>query len=84
MPERSPYMASAQLIIDKLILTANSVEIDIQNAQKCIEAIGVVGRDMGYLYATCCTATREPLYQRIFNNLMLVHVNSLAALGHSH
>ncbi len=75
-------MTSAQSMLD--ILTTNLVEIDIQNTHKCIETNGVVARDTSYQYATCCTATQESLYQRIFKNLMLVHENSLIVLDHPH
>ncbi len=84
MPERSPNMKEAQLSFDKLILVANKIESDKNNAYKCIEDIGALGGKIGYLNATCCTATREPMYQSIFKDLMAVHANMWSVLGHSH
>ena len=84
MPERSPNMKEAQFSLDKLILITKKIESDKHNAYKCIEDIGALGRNMGYLNATCCTATREPMYQSIFKELMTVHANMWRVLGHSH
>jgi len=84
MPERGPNMDKLNSSLDELISTTNTITVDVLNAQKCITAIGPIGSQVGFLYTTCCTATREPLYQRIFTNLMQVHSNSWAVLGHSH
>ncbi len=80
MPERSP----AENSIDELISMTNNIKTDKKNIHQCIERIGVIGSQMGFLYATCCTATREPLYQKIFKELMEVHVNMWSIQGDSH
>ncbi len=83
-PDRNPNMKEAQISITDIINTTREIYHHTQNAQKCIEGIGNFGSKIGYLYATCCTATREPLYQIIFKNLMTVHNNMSKILGHSH
>jgi len=83
-PERSPNMKEAQLLLDNIISVVKESYTSEQNAYKCIEHIGNMGNKIGFLYATCCTETREPMYQSIFTNLILVHGNMHRILGHSH
>ena len=83
-PERSPNMKEAQLLLDNIISVAKESYTNEQSAYKCIEYIGGLGSKIGFLYATCCTPTREPMYQSIFTNLILVHGNMYGVLGHSH
>ncbi len=84
MPERSPNIDAAKLSIDNLISCTNNAVNNKDNANKCIDEIGQLGSKVGFLYATCCTDTREPLYQSIFKDLSVVHVNMWAVLGHGH
>ena len=37
--------------------------------------LGPVGSKIGFLYALCCTPTRELLYQSIFKELTVVNGN---------
>jgi len=84
MPERSPNIKEAQLVFDDLILTTKKIQTDKSNIEICINTLGGLGSKIGYLYATCCTATREPMYQSIFKELMHVHANMWKGLGHAH
>ena len=84
MPERSPNMKEAQSLLDDVISAVKESCNNKQNVNKCIEGIGYFGSKIGFLYATCCTPTREPMYQSIFTNLMVAHGNMWSVLGHSH
>ncbi len=84
MPERSPHMKEAQSLLDGVISAIKESYNNKQNAHKCIEGIGFFGSKIGFLYATCCTPTREPMYQSIFANLGVAHRNIWGVLGHSH
>ncbi len=83
-PDRSPNMKEARLLLDNILSSTKESYKNEQSIHKCIEAIGSFGSKIGFLYATCCTSTREPMYQSIFTNLMLVHGNMYGVLGHSH
>ena len=74
MPERSPNMERIKLSLHDLIMTTSQIEQNTNNTHECIDSIGTLGSQIGFLYATCCTSTREPLYQSIFKELMLIHV----------
>ncbi len=84
MPERSSNMKEAQSSLNKVISAAKESYNNKQHAQKCIESIGDFGSKIGFLNATCCTPTRELMYQSIFKNLVVAHGNMWEVLGHSH
>ena len=75
LPERSPHMKEAQILIDNAVSSAKASRSDLQKAHKCIEDVGAIGSKIGFLYALCCTPTRELLYQSIFKELMAVSGN---------
>jgi len=79
MPERTPNLNKAQSLLDDIIT-------DVQNEKihDSFEKIGRFGKQLGFLYATCCTLIKEPMYQHIFRNMMSVHVKLWETLGHSH
>jgi len=79
MPERSPNLNKAQALLDDII-----TDVKNENIQDSFEKIGRFGKQLGFLYATCCTLIKEPLYQHIFKNMMSVHVKLWGTLGHSH
>lgn len=84
MQERSEIMKSIFTAL-KNISSAIKQAGDRDGAvEECIKHIGVVGGKVGYLYATCCTVDREPLYQNIFKKLNQVHGRLWGVLGHSH
>jgi len=84
MPERSPNINEAKDLIDKLIAITREMNGEEHKVHRCIEDIGALGSKIGYLYATCCTETREPMYQGIFKDLMTINAGLWSTLGHSH
>ena len=63
MTERSQNMKDVETYLNETLSIISTVQQEIQQAQKCITNIGNLGCKLGYLYATCCTPTRETLYQ---------------------
>jgi len=84
MPERSPHMRETEEILKVLLIAINRSFSDIGQVDKCIEEIARCGTKLGYLYATCCTPTREVMYQDMFRKLGTVHMAMWQLLGHSH
>ena len=84
MPERSKNINDAQSALNHIITVSKETYTYKQNAEKCIESIGNVGSKIGFLYATCCTPTREIMYRNILKKLSTVHGNMWSVLGHSH
>ncbi|MFV1982916.1 MAG: hypothetical protein ACC657_05185, partial [Thiohalomonadales bacterium] len=68
--------------ITGMMVTTNEINNNIQNIDNCIESIGILGSKIGYLNATCCTASREPLYQDLFKELGTVHTNMWELKSH--
>ncbi|NOX44075.1 MAG: hypothetical protein GXP19_10130 [Gammaproteobacteria bacterium] len=58
--------------------------MDNADVNLAIEGVGLFGSKVGWLYATCCTATRAPMYQSIFKQLNIAHGNMWAILGVDH
>lgn len=83
-PERSLNIKEAQLLLDDVISAVKKSYNDKQYAHQCIGRIGCFGSKMGFLYAMCCTPTRELMYQSIFTDLIVAHGNMWGVLGHSH
>jgi len=87
MPERSAGMKQTFTLLDTLIeeldlaVTPNSNTNHVHNS---IEKIGKIGGEIGYLYATCCTQIRKPLYQKMFKEMNNAHTKLWQCIGHSH
>ncbi|NRB40182.1 MAG: hypothetical protein HRU20_17240 [Pseudomonadales bacterium] len=84
MPGRSANMQEAHLLLNEVIVAIKETDGQRHKAQKGIKAIGDFASKLGFLYATCCTSIREPLYQSIFKDLLSVHSDLSKVLGHSH
>lgn len=68
-------MKEVQILIDNAVSSAKASRSDLKKAHKCIQNVGAIGSKIGFLYALCCTPTRERLYQSIFKELMVVNGN---------
>ena len=68
-------MKEAQILIDNAVSSAKASRSDRKKANKCIQDVGAIGSKIGFLYALCCTPTRELLYQSIFKELTVVNGN---------
>lgn len=53
-------------------------------AKEVIKNIGELGSQVGFLYTTCCTAEREPLYQDVFKQLNPTHEKLWEVIGVNH
>jgi len=84
MPERSTNMNEAFTKLDSILGELKSARNNIDNVHKSIYHIGDLGRSVGFLFATCCTASREPLYQKMYKIMNEVHSKLYLYLGHSH
>jgi len=84
MPERSKSMNEAFTKLDNLFSVIREAESNDKNIVSAIEGLGVFGSVMGRQYATCCTTTREPLYQAIFKELNIAHSYLWEILGVAH
>lgn len=82
MPERSPKMQAA---FDKLNGAQSLLNDRTQASYKeCQEQISQFGAAIGALYVSCCTDTREPLYQHILKQLNRVNNSLNTMLGLTH
>lgn len=84
MPERSANMTDVFTKLDRILEDLEAAKTNSDSVQKSITGIGDFGSLTGYLYATCCTETREPLYQKMFKEMNVAHGKLWAYLGHSH
>lgn len=84
MPERSANMNEAFLKLDSILTELKLARDNEDNIQKSIHHIGELGKTVGFLFATCCTTTREPLYQNMYRIMNDVHGKLYSYLGHSH
>jgi hypothetical protein len=84
MPKRSTHMEAAFHELQQTLSILRPDSIDHAAVHQCIESIGTFGGKVGFLYATCCTDVREPLYQRLFKEMNRAHSSLWKILGHSH
>ncbi len=80
---RSPNMAELKSLIDETILFINKINSDGKKIENVIDQVGKIGTKVGYLYATCCTKSRETLYRSLFLELAIVHSNMWSLKGHN-
>ena len=88
MPERSTNMTAAFNKIDNIVEELNLIHADNDDVTNSLENsithIGSLGGMIGYLYATCCTTTREPLYQKMYKEMNSAHGKLSLYMGNSH
>ncbi len=84
MPERSPNMQQAFTQIDNIIKSLDLAPHSNDDVHNSIAGIGSFGSMIGFLYATCCTDTREPLYQKMYKEMNNAHGKLWQYMGHSH
>lgn len=84
MPERSPKMTEAFTKIDNILQGLSSAHLSVNNVHNSIAFIGDFGSMIGYLFATCCTESREPLYQKMYKEMNVAHGKLWEYMGHSH
>lgn len=84
MPERSPNMTEAFTQIDDILQKLDQAYHHDNNVHSSIAGIGKLGSMIGYLYSTCCTETRETLYQKMYKEMNNAHNKLWKYIGHSH
>lgn len=84
MPEKSPNIQEAFIQIDDILQSIDLAHHNNENVHKSIANIGRFGNMIGFLYATCCTDTREPLYQKMYKEMNSAHGKLWQYIGHSH
>lgn len=84
MPERSPKMTEAFSKIDNILHNLELSYSNTENVHNSIANIGSFGSMIGFLFATCCTETREPLYQQMYKEMNSAHTKLWQYMGHSH
>lgn len=81
---RSPRMIKAFDLIDKASNRLDPESKNTETLQSCLDDIRQLGSVIGDLHVSCCTDTREPLFQQILKQLNLAHGNVMSAMGFSH
>ena len=84
IPQRSNQMAGAFDNLQKSLFELQHGQKSRDTLPGCMENIVECGSRIGKLYVTCCTETREPLYQLILKELNEAHGNVGRILGQSH
>jgi hypothetical protein len=84
MPQRSTHMDAAFQELQQALSALTLTRSDHSAVHQCIDGIGQFGARVGFLYATCCTDVREPLYQRLFKEMNRAHGLLWMVQGHSH
>ena len=82
--ERSPNMNEAFIELDSIFQSIGHSSLDQKQYYSAIDGIGQFGSKIGWLYATCCSETREPMYQSIFKELNFAHANFWRILSIEH
>ena len=73
MPERSPKMKGMSAELQKARSEVQDGREKPEALLQCVETIAQCGSRIGILHVTCCTETREPLYQQILKGLNKAH-----------
>ena len=81
---RSPRMIKAFDLIDKANNRLGSESENTDTLQCCLDDIRLLGSVIGDLHVSCCTDSREPLFQQILKQLNMAHGNVMSAMGFSH
>jgi len=84
MPDRSINMSEAFTSLENILVELDLSYIKKENIHNAINQIGNLGSLVGYLYSTCCTTSREPLYQKMYKEMSSAHGKLWQYLGHSH
>jgi len=84
MPDRSTNMSVAFTSLDKLLVELDLSYTNNESIHNAINQIGNFGSLVGFLYSTCCTVSREPLYQKMYKEMNSAHGKLWQYLGHSH
>lgn len=84
MPERSAKITDAFTKIDSILQNLELTYPNTKNIHNSIADIGDFGSMIGFLFATCCTEIREPLYQKMYRQMNSAHTKLWQYMGHSH
>ncbi len=69
VPERSPQMAAIFKNLEDVLEDLRKRNNPGEHYTESLDRIVECGAQIGSLYVGCCTETREPLYQRILEQL---------------
>ncbi len=84
MPGRSPLMNTSFELMAKARAEIQQLDEQPSGFAFCCESLGEIGSQIGRLHVTCCTETRESMYQQILKQLNTAHENLNKAMGLSH
>ena len=84
MPETSPKMTEALNKIDNILKNIELSYVNTNSVHTSIADIGSFRSMIGFLFATCCTETREPLYPQMYKEMNNAHPKLWQYVGHSH
>lgn len=73
MPERSGQMTEAFHTLQRAVKEIGLGREKPERLNRGLEHITQLGSQIGKLYVSCCTETREPLYQHLLHQLNKVH-----------
>ena len=83
-PQRSPTLNQISKYIQYAIAKLEDIKAITDSFNIYIEQIETCGSWVGKLHVSCCTPTREPMYQKILKHLNLAHSKLQQLLGYTH
>lgn len=84
IPARSETMDSLLNDFSKFEHDTNSFTGNMQNIESAINRVNDFGSVIGKLHVSCCTATREKLYQEILSSLNNIYCDLWRMKGVNH
>jgi len=84
MPDRSPNMTEAFNKLDNILQNLDLANDSTDSIHNSVTDIGHFGSMIGFLYATCCTDSREPLYHKMYKEMNNAHGKLWQYMGHTH
>ncbi|UVW35738.1 hypothetical protein NYF23_03770 [SAR92 clade bacterium H455] len=84
MPTRSDTMNRLLIDFNNFKYEINRLENKMDNIEAAINRVGDLGGTIGQLHVSCCTATREKLYQKILSSLNGIYIKLWRLKGVEH
>ncbi|MDH5228926.1 MAG: hypothetical protein OEZ58_09420 [Gammaproteobacteria bacterium] len=80
MAERSQSMQKLLVVFHQCENTLN-IRSDVSQLNQVEEQLMQIGAQLGQLHVSCCTSTREKIYQKLLHGLNKIYLNLQVLLG---
>lgn len=80
-PDRGEAMQALQQTLESMYKQEQIIS-SVELADKYIEEVNACGAHVGRLYVSCCTPTREKIYQKLLKNMNDVFIGCWEIKGH--